>query len=419
MTNDVDVSGQTGAQSALVETRRGADILAVSLMCVFITGAVTLSLMPIVTDDLQRRFGFSSSDIGLLTSVFMGFYGVSGISSGVFAARWGGRLLAVSCGCFVVGSVLFGLSSSFAGFLVGRGIQGIGGGMVIATSSAVLAHSLSPERLGRAWGILGSGWGLGSMAALLILPSIEKAGGFRAVFLATAGLGLVVGIAALSQKAVRAIPRYPESATTLRGLARSLGSVVTNYRVLLAGFVNTAALAVGVGMLAWVPRFLEDIHGASAAVSLYLVAGLGAAQLVGNPLGAVTSARWGKYLVIMGSLTVMAVAAVLTAIVPGISLVFGTVLVVGFFSMFFFPAMMGYLPEIVKKPEEVGPATGITAVMGFTGSLVAPWVFGVLLDVGHRSTSAYFEGFLVLAAFALAALLGMLFFHPGTVSVKR
>ena len=121
----------------------------------------------------------------------------------------------------------------------------------------------------------------------------------------------------------------------------------------------------------------------------------------------------------MGSLTVMAVAAVLTAIVPGISLVFGTVLVVGFFSMFFFPAMMGYLPEIVKKPEEVGPATGITAVMGFTGSLVAPWVFGVLLDVGHRSTSAYFECFLVLAAFALAALLGMLFFHPGTVSVKR
>lgn len=417
--NDPAVFGQAGAQPALVQTRLGADLLAASLMCIFTTGAVTLSLMPIVTDELQRRFGLSSGDIGLLTSIFMGFYGVSGISSGVFAARWGGRLLAVSCGCFVVGSVLFGLSSSFAGFLVGRGIQGIGGGMVIATSGPVLAHSLPPERLSRAWGILGSGWGLGIMAALLVLPSVEKADGFRAVFLTTAGLGLVVGAAALSQKAVRALPRHPESATTLRGLARSLGSVVTNYRVLLVGFVNTAATAVGVGMVAWAPRFLEDIHGASAAVSLYLVAGLGAVQLIGNPLGATASARWGKYLVLVGSLAVMAVVTVSTGILPSIILAFGSVLVAGFFSIFLFPAMMGYLPEIVREPEEVGPATGITTVMGFTGSLVAPWAFGLLLDVGHRSANAYSEGFLVLAAFAMAAFLGMLFFHPGAVSMKR
>ncbi len=206
----------------MVTTRRAADLLASTMMLVFITSSVTLSLLPVVTNELRTVVALTDAQIGLLTSVFMGFYGVAGISSGVAAARWGGRLLGVSCGCFVVGSLIFGLSSGMAGFLTGRAIQGIGGGMVIATCSPVMAHALPPERLGRAWGILGSGWGLGSMAALLIMPSIQRAGGYRAVFLATAGLGLVAGVAVLAQKAVRARPQHPEGATTLRGLAVSL-----------------------------------------------------------------------------------------------------------------------------------------------------------------------------------------------------
>jgi MFS family permease len=173
---------ETAERRYLVGTRRGADLLAVSLMLIFMTGAVTLSLMPVVTEDLQDRFGYSSADIGLLTSVFMGFYGVSGILSGVFAARWGGRLLAVCCGCFVIGSTVFGLSSNFAGFLIGKSIQGIGGGMVVAICGPVMAAALPPNYLGRAWGIFGSGWGLGSTATLLIMPSIERAAGSGASF---------------------------------------------------------------------------------------------------------------------------------------------------------------------------------------------------------------------------------------------
>jgi MFS family permease len=397
----------------MITTRRAADLLASSMMLVFITSAVALSLLPVVTNELRTDVGLTDAQIGLLTSIFMGFYGVAGISSGVAAARWGGRLLGVSCGCFVVGSLVFGLSSGMAGFLTGRAIQGIGGGMVIATCSPVMAHALPPERLGRAWGILGSGWGLGSMAALLIMPSIQQAGGYRAVFLTTAGLGLVAGVAVLAQKAVRARPRHPEGATTLRGLATSLGAVVTNRQVLLLGLANVAGLAIGVGMLAWTPSFLQDNHGSSEAISVYLVAGLGAAQILGNPLGAMASARWGKFGVIVGSLAIMVVVAAITAIVPGVPLVFVVVLLAGFFSMFFFPPMLGYIPEVVAKPEQVGPATGINTIMGFAGSLIAPWIFGLLLDAGGQSRSSYLAGYLMLAAFGVAAIVGMAFFgHP-------
>ncbi len=395
----------------LVGTRRGADVLATTLMFIFITGAVTLSVMPVVTNELRDSVGLTDAQIGLLTSVFMGFYGVSGISSGIAAARWGGRLLLVSCSCFVVGSLIFAFSSGMGGFLAGRAIQGIGGGMVIATCNPVLAHALPPHRLGRAWGILGSGWGLGTMAALLILPSVQNAGGYRAVFLANAALGLVVGVAAATQKAVRSLPDHPVGTTNVRGLARSFRAVITNPRVLLLGFTNTAALAIGVGILAWTPSFFQDVHASPETISVYLVAGLGAAQLVGNPLGAAAAYRWGKFGVIFWSLIVMVVGTALIALVPGIPLAFVLVLIVGVFSMLFFPPMMAYLPEVVAKREQVGPATGTNTAMGFVGSLIAPWLFGLFLDTGDQSQGSYLAGYLMLAAFGVAATVGMVFFR--------
>jgi general secretion pathway protein E len=82
--------------SAMVATQRGADVLAVTLMFVFVTSAITLSLLPVVTSQLNDEVGLTDAQIGLLTTVFMGFYGVAGITSGIGAARWGGRLLGVS-----------------------------------------------------------------------------------------------------------------------------------------------------------------------------------------------------------------------------------------------------------------------------------------------------------------------------------
>jgi len=410
MSADFAGGGSAESDYRLLDTRRGADTLALILMFVFLIDAVTLSLMPVVTDQLQSGLGLSNSQIGLLTTVFLAVYGVSGITSGIGAARWGGWLIGVCCSCFVLGSLIFGLSSGMPGFIVGRALQGLGGGMVIATSSPVLAHAVPSRWLVRSLGILGCGWGLGEMVALLVMPSIQNAGGYRAVFLTTAGLAFVIGLAALSQRAIRTRPKYPEGATTFRGLATALGSVITNRKVLLLSLVNAAALAIGVVVLVWTPKFLQNIHGSDEAISLYLVAGLGVAQTLGNPLGAVATARWGKYAVIVSSVTVMLVATALIGFVPGIPLVFIMVLLVGFFSMTYFPPMIGFMPEVVAKPWQVGPATGLNTSLGFLGSTLFPWFFGLLLDAGQSSRGSYVVGYLMLAAVGVVSVVGMLFF---------
>jgi MFS family permease len=168
---------------------------------------------------------------------------------------------------------------------------------------------------------------------------------------------------------------------------------------------------MGVGVLVWAPSFLQDIHGSSEAVSLYLLAGLGAAQFLGNPLGAMGQAHWGKLGVIVGSLVIMVVVTAAIGVIPGVALIFLMVLLSGFFSMFFFPPMLSYIPEVVAKPEQVGPATGINTLMGFAGSMIAPAIFGLFLDAGDRSGTSYLWGFVMLAAFGLIALVGLAFFR--------
>jgi MFS family permease len=410
VTEDHAGLGAADTGERLVTSRRSADVLALILMCVFAMGAITLSLPPVVKNDLTATIGLTDPQYGLLTTVFMAFYGISGISSGIAAARWGGRLLAVCCSCFFLGSLIFGLSGNLGGFLVGRALQGLGGGMVVATCSPVMAHALPPRWLTRAWGILGAGWGIGEVIALLVMPSIENAAGYRAVFLTTAGLAFVIGIAAVSQKAVRIRPSHPEGATTLRGLTAATGSVITNRKVLLLSFVNAAAVAIGVGVLEWTPDFLQKIHGSGQDVSLYLLAGLGVVQIIGNPVGAVATARWGKFWVIVGSMIPMVIVTAILGVVPGVPAAFVMVLLSGFFSMSYFPPMVSYMPEVVRKPWQVGPATGLSTALGFAGSMLFPWFFGLILAGGHSSRLSYILSYVMLAVFGVAAIVGMTFF---------
>lgn len=389
-----------------------ADFFSLSLMCVFMTASMTLSSLAVVTGDLQQSFGLSDAQIGLLTSAFMGSFAVAGLLSGLFASRWGGRLLAVTCGSLAIGSLILGLGSSCEAFVIGRAIQGIGGGTVVSICNPLITSTLPGARARRCLGIFGCGWGLGQVVGLLVLPSVARIGGFRAVFVTIAAFSLTVGVLALSQRAVRAVPRHSGASESVRNMAGSLFTVAKNPRLLLLGLTSAAHLAVTVGILVWTPTFLAAHHGATLSAAAYLTAGLGASQALGNLVGAAAAGRWGKHIVILVSLAAMTAAAAAIAVAPNPTVAFSLVLVAGFFSFALFPPMIAYISQVVAKSEHVGPATGVHTVIGFAGSLVAPWIFGLVLDAGTRSSASYLNGYLILASFGLAAVMGMSFFRP-------
>jgi MFS family permease len=390
---------------------RREDLLAVVTMLCFTASGLAISLMAVISTDLQRGFGLSAAEIGLLTSSFMLAYGLVPVPSGLAAGRYGGRVLAVSAVLLIAGSLVFAASSSLAGFAAGRVLQGLGCGMIIPCCSPVLAQAVRPERLNRAWGFLGAGWGIGTVAALVVFPPVAQAAGFRAVLLVLAGIIAAVALVASLQPAVRALPPRDHRTTSARDVGDALARASRNRDVNLLGLFNAAGLAVGVGVLVWTPTFLTQEFGAGRDLAAALTAGLGVAALVGNPVGAAASARWGKRPIIALSLVVIGLATLALPLSPGLLVAFVLVLVSGFFTMFYFAPMFSLVPEVVDL-RTVGAATGYMNMLGFAGSLLAPWLVGVLLDTGGGFTA----GFLLLAAMGGLPAIGVLFLRGGRVN---
>jgi MFS transporter, NNP family, nitrate/nitrite transporter len=387
-----------------------AEIMAVVLMLYFSLTAYSLTLIPVVSGQLRDQLALSDSQIGLLTSILMLMLGATAIPAGLAAGRLGGRVMIFACGLFVAGSVLFALSSSFGWLLAGRALQGLGAGVTVPACSVVLAGSLPPGKRGRAWGIFGAGHGLGVMIALLVMPSVAQAAGYRGVFLATAALAAALGLAVAVLPAVRALPAQPECLPGLRHLAGCVRTAASNRRLLLLALFNVTTLGVGVGALAWTPHYMEVHFGSATAAAGQLTAMVGAAQLVGNPVGAAAMSRWGKLPVITVSLVLLTVTIVL---VPFVSSLFGVCLLVtlaGFLSMAFFSPLYAYIPLVVARPEQVGLASGIVNVFGFGGALLAPYLFGLILDQ-MGDASGYLTGYLLLTGFAMAGVVGAVLFR--------
>jgi MFS family permease len=383
------------------QTSQGSDRLNIVLMLGFLLASTSLSLLPVVAPELERLFGLSDSQVGSLMSAFLLAYGLVQIPAGALASRRGGSALGAALAIMAIGSLLFAVVSSYPWFVVARVVQGLGAGMVLPSSGAVMARLVPAARLGRAWGIFGAGWGGGVIVALLVLPALQSAAGFRSVLVAVAGLALVLGVVAYLSGALTA-GRMPAAAISSRRLVEDLGTIARDSRSNLLGLLNAMALAVGVSAVAWTPSFLSDTHEAPEQTAALLTAGLGVAQIVATPAGAALAGRFGPRLVLFGSFIGLAGLSAIVPWLPNALTVSAVILLVGFFSMVYFPPTFSLVPRVVAPPM-VGLANGYVNALGFLGSLLAPWVFGLFLDSGW----GYSSGYLLLAACGVVGILAV------------
>lgn len=385
---------------------KGGDSLSLTLMLGFLLASVNLSILPVVTPELERLFDLSDAQVGSLMSAFLLAYGLVQIPAGALASRRGGLALATALAVMTAGALLFGVMSSYAGFLVARIVQGLGAGMVLPASGAVMASLIAPDRLGRAWGIFGAGWGGGVIISLLLLPGLQSIAGFRWVLAVVAGLAAVLGLVTYRTGALSV--RADSVTTGTQGrLIRDVGTIARGSQTNILGLLNAMALAVGVSAVAWTPSFLSDVHEAPEQTAAYLTAGLGLAQIVATPAAAALAGRFGVRPVLMASFVGLAGLSAIVPWLPNPLTVSVIILLVGFFSMLYFPPTFSLVPKAVPTLL-VGLGNGYVNALGFVGSLVAPWLFGLFLDGGW----GYTAGFLLLAACGVVGIAGVRLLSP-------
>ncbi len=94
-------------------------------------------------------------------------------------------------GVFMVGSLVSGLAQDMTTLIVGRGVQGIGAGGLIALTLAIVGDIVSPRERGRYQGMFGAVFGVSSVLGPLLGGFFTESLSWRWVFWINIPLGLV------------------------------------------------------------------------------------------------------------------------------------------------------------------------------------------------------------------------------------
>jgi len=92
---------------------------------------------------------------------------------------------------FLIGSMLCGVSQSMVQLIIFRGLQGIGGGLMVSSVFTVVADLFEPAERGKYMGIISSMYGLASIIGPLAGGFITDTFGWRWIFYVNIPLGLV------------------------------------------------------------------------------------------------------------------------------------------------------------------------------------------------------------------------------------
>jgi MFS family permease len=164
---------------------------------------------------------------------------------------------------FTAGTVVCAVSPGMALLLVGRAVQGLGGGLLAGLGYALIQRAL-PERLwARGAALVSAMWGVGNILGPAVGGLFGQLGAWRLAFVVLAGIAL-----ALVALAVRAIPRTetgPSATPVPFGSLLLLTFAVAAVSVasVVSGLATVVSIVVGVVLVAWFVR-----HERSARASV-------------------------------------------------------------------------------------------------------------------------------------------------------
>lgn len=334
---------------------------------------------------------------------------------------------------FVATSMLCGLAQDMNQLIVFRGLQGVGGGILMSTVFTVISAIFPPAERGKIQGIFGGVFGLSSIAGPLIGGFLTDNLSWRWVFY----VNLPVGIAAISvlvamfpnirpQHDIR--PRidflgsaalvatvtplllalswaghdYPWASPQIIGLLlftvvmlavfllieQRAAEPVIPLRLFKNGIVSLATLGLGIaavgmfGGILYIPLFIQGVIGYSATSSGSLLAPMMATMLITSIVGGQYISRTGRYRWIgVGGMACMAFGMfLLGGMGPGtdFTVVVRNMMIMG---LGMGPAMPVFTMAAQNAVDmrELGVVTSLTQFSRSIGSTIGAALFGSLL----------------------------------------
>jgi MFS family permease len=223
----------------------------------YIDRSVLFAVQPLV----QTEFHLSNTEVGYLTSAFLGFYMVAAPFAGPLADRYSRKLIIVLGAVFWSGlTLLTAVTHTYWELLVRHTLVGIGEATFVTIAPTFVAD-LFPENVrGRIFGIFYLAIPVGTAAGYLLGGKLGPEHGWRFPFYIAAFPGFLLALA------VWFLPEPPRGQydslkeTPERGTVRGLIHNPAFWTVTLGMAAGTFSLG---GIQVWMPTFLSRARGYS------------------------------------------------------------------------------------------------------------------------------------------------------------
>lgn len=352
-------------------------------------------LLPFVRED----YGISYTEIGLALAVFNTVSAILQAPAGFLVDRLGARIPLI--GALLLGAIGFiiaGLVHSYWMLVAMFALAGLGNAVYHPADYALLSHHVPGERIGQAFSVHTFAGMLGSAVAPPTLLAMQSVWGWRGAFIGAGVLGLAVAGLLVAVRGNGAGPsphKQPAAGNESTGWRLLMSPPILLNLVL---FLLLATLSGGIYNYS-VPALVElydiPIATANAALTGFLfVSAIGV--LIGGLLVGRT-ARHG----LVATLSLVSIA-VLTVLIAEVRLGALAQIAVMTTAGFFFGLMMPSRDMIVRAmtpPGSFGKVFGFVTTGFNIGGIVAPLIFGALMDHGSPRLV-----FILVAACSLIAI---------------
>ncbi|MTV14251.1 MULTISPECIES: MFS transporter [Bradyrhizobium] len=399
--------------------------------------SMDLAALTFVLGSIRQTFGLSTAEAGLLSSMsFLGMF-AGAASAGLLADRFGrARVFQVSMIFWGLGSLCCGLSTTATALGASRLLLGFGMGMEFPVAQSMVSEIMPARNRGRYIAFLEGFWPLGFIASGLLTYFVLQLADWRWVFILQAIPAVFVLVV---RRYVPESPRWLAShghseraEATVRDIesrvrdrlggkdlppvlrqAAAPASETTGLRTLFSGIYAKRttmlwtlwffALLGFYGLTTWLGALLQA-KGFPITKSVFYTILISLAGVPGFLVSAWLVESWGRKATLVMNLLCGAIACHFYGSAADQTQLIIAGLCMQFFLFGMWSALYAYTPELY--PTHVrATGTGFASAVGRIGSLIGPYMIGVILPAaGQGGVFALGAGAFVVAALAVLLL---------------
>jgi EmrB/QacA subfamily drug resistance transporter len=242
----------------------------VAMLLASLDQTIVSTALPTIVGELHgvQHMAWTITAYILAATIVMPVYGRLGDLIGRKVLFLGG------IGLFLVGSVIAGAAQNMTMLIIGRAVQGLGGGGLMITSQAIIADLVPPRQRAKYMAPIGAVFGLSSVAGPLLGGWFTDSIGWRWAFwinLPVGALALAVGAFALRLPRKAATVAFDYLGFTLMAAAVTCTVLVTEWGGTDYAWTDPLVLVLATaGLVAWVLFFYTQSRVKEPIIPLWL-----------------------------------------------------------------------------------------------------------------------------------------------------